>query len=166
VKTALSLATLPSSVSPSTFTCHTRQPCTAPCTTCHHHVTHCQLRHSNCSYSYCASIHSHCHRCITGETHEHAHLIWDPTLINDYTSHQKNLDASPKASHHTCHLAPKPCATFSTISYLQDVNPHTLALSSWSVPTKDETKRVRPTVGRNLVHYLEKGSTPQPTYPR
>jgi hypothetical protein len=63
----------------------------------------------------------------------------DPTLINGYTAQQTNLDASPKASHHTCHPALKPCATFSTISYLQDVKQHTIAFSPLSFPTKQKS---------------------------
>jgi hypothetical protein len=81
-------------------------------------------------------------------------------LINGYTAQHTNLDASPKASHHTCHPAPKPCATFFHHQLPTGRQATYTRFVATERPHKAETKRIRLTVGGNLVHYPDIVSTP------
>jgi hypothetical protein len=97
---------------------------------------------------------------VTGESYEHAQLMWGPNADEGLYSTAHEFGRLVKG------VAPHIPSVSETMGYLfnHQLLPRRQATYARFVaterPHKEETKRVRLTVGGNLVHYPNKGSTP------
>jgi hypothetical protein len=102
---------------------------------------------------------------VTGESYDHAQLIWGPNADDWLYSTANEFGRLTKG------VAPHMPSGSETMRYLfhRQIPPGRQATYARFVatehPHKAETKRVRLTVGGNLVHYPDKVSTPQLTSP-